>query len=289
MFRRALAATLIVLMLTSHFNATLALKVCATGEADALTALKFMEEELEKGKIPSGSITEASFIIPEGFPIEPAKKLWLFAAQLISMGCSDEEIRRAIREANDTLALPAQISYELKDYTIIPKYEEIRVDRNNEGGISVQVPYLAVDNRGNEVDAGSIRYESNRTNLFHILYRYPKKRTYLVRCIDPDAYIFAFIDLGTGEVFNKTARVNIGLFSNMSQGYFTEGFLIAVPGHFEEVREAVGSQVSEFRVLLPAYDPIVVDTSISSTRVGIGDTITITAQIRNPQEIRGSY
>jgi len=83
--------------------------------------------------------------------------------------------------------------------------------------------------------------------------------------------------------------MKIGLFSNLSQGYFVENLLIAVPGHFEETREAVESQVSEFRVLLPAYDPIIVDTSISSTKVGIGDTITITAQIRNPQETMGNY
>ncbi len=125
-------------------------------------------------------------------------------------------------------------------------------------------------------------YESNGTNIFHILHRYPKKRTYLVRCIDPDSYAFTVIDLETGKIFNKTARMKIGLFSNLSQGYFAENFLITVPGHFEDTREVVGSQVSEFRVLLPAYDPIIVDTSISSTKVGIGDTITITAQIRNP-------
>ncbi|MEM3448873.1 MAG: hypothetical protein QXU11_06855 [Thermoproteota archaeon] len=111
----------------------------------------------------------------------------------------------------------------------------------------------------------------------------------MVRRVDPCSYTLTFIDLDTGEVFNKTAKMNIGLFSNVSQGFFFESFPVAVPGHFEDVREAVQSQTSEFRVLLPAHDPIVVDTSISSTRVGTGDVITITARIRNPQEIRGNY
>jgi hypothetical protein len=289
MLRKALAATLMALILASHFGATLTLRVYATGETDASTALKFMEEELEKGKIPSSSVTEACFIIPEGFPVNLAQKLWFFIAQLVSMGCSEEEIRRTIRGANDTLKLPARIDYGLKDYTIIPKYEEIYISRNYDGNISVEIPYKVVGNDGNEKDVSSIKYKSNGTNVFHILCRYPKKRTYLVRRIDPDSYTFTFIDLETGKVFNKTARMKIGLFSNLGQGYFAENFIIAIPGHLEETHEVVESQVSEFRVLLPAYDPIVVDTSISSTRVGIGDTITIAAQIRNPQDIRGSY
>jgi len=289
MFRKALTIILIALILTSHFSIALILRVHAIEETDALTALKFIEEELEKGKVPSSSITETCFTIPEGFPVELAQRLWFFIAQLVSMGFSEEEICQIINEANNTLKLPARIDYELKDYAIIPEYEKLYVRKNNDGSVSVEIPYKVVDNNRSERDANSIKYESNGTNVFHVLRRYPKKRTYLVRCIDPDSYTFTFIDLEIGKVFNKTARMNVGLFSNVSQGYLIENFLVAVPGHFEETHEVVQSQVSEFRVLLPAYDPIIVDTSISSTRVGIGDVITITAQIRNPQEIRGSY
>jgi hypothetical protein len=288
-FRKTSTIALMLLILTSHFNVVITPRLHGAGEADALTALKFIEGELEKGKIPSSSITEACFTIPEGFPVELAQRLWFFIAQLVSIGSSEEEMQRTIKSANDTLKLPTRIDYGLKDYTIIPEYEKICVRRSNDGGVSVEIPYRVVDTNGNVKDASSIRYESNGTNIFHILHRYPKKRTYLVRCIDPDSYAFTFIDLETGKIFNKTARMKIGLFSNLSQGYFVENFLITVPGHFEETREAVESQVSEFRVLLPAYDPIIVDTSISSTKVGIGDTITITAQIRNPQETMGNY
>jgi len=289
MLRKASATILIILILTSNFSAALTFRVYAAEETDASTALKFIEGELEKGEVPSSSITEACFTIPEGFPVELAQRLWFFIAQLVSIGSLEEEIRRTIKGANDTLKLPARIDYWLKDYTIIPEYEKIYVRRGSDGSVSVEIPYKVVDKNGNEKDASSIKYESNGTNVFHILRRYPKKRTYLVRCIDPDSYAFTFIDLETGKIFNKTARMKVGLFSNLSQGYFAENFLVAVPGHFEETREVVKSQVSEFRVLLPAYDPIVVDTSISSTKVGIGDTITITAQIRNPQDIRESY
>jgi len=289
MLKRISALALIVLVLTSHFGIALTFAGYGAEETDALTALRLIEEELKKGKIPSGSITEACFTIPEGFPAELAQRLWFFIAQLVSMGFSEEEMRRTIKGANDTLKLPARIDYELKDYIIIPEYEKIHIRRSNDGSVSVEIPYRAVDKKGNEKDVSSIRYESNGTNVFHVLYRYPKKRTYLIRLVDPDSYTFTFINPETGEIFNKTARIKIGLFSNISQGYFVENFLVAVPGHFEDTREVVQSQVSEFRVLLPAYDPIAVDTSISSTRVGIGDTITITAQIRNPQEIRGNY
>ncbi|MEM4168663.1 MAG: hypothetical protein QXZ66_09855 [Thermoproteota archaeon] len=265
----------------------LTLRVCAE-EVDALTALKEIEEELEKGEIPSGSITEASFIIPEGFPVELAKRLWLFIAQLISTGCSGDEISRAIRDANDTLKLPAKISYELKKYTIIPRYDDIRVIQINDGSVSVEIPYRVIDGYGRDVDASPMKYESNGTNLFHVLYRYPKGRTYLVRAIDSNAYILTLLDLKTGEIFNKTAGINIGLFSNVTQGSFGfESFIVAVPGHFEETRGAVKSQVGEFRVLLPAHDPLVVDTSISPTKVKVGDLVTVSAQIRNPQEARG--
>ncbi|MGB9717715.1 MAG: hypothetical protein ACPL4E_04670 [Thermoproteota archaeon] len=287
--RKILTIALITLMLTSHLDTVLTLRVYAAEETDALTALRLIEEELERGKIPSSSITETCFIVPEGFPVELAQRLWFFTAQLISMGCSEEEIRRTIKEANNTLKLPARIDYELKDYVIILEYEKIHVHRNNDGSVSVEIPYRVVDNSGNEKSVSSIEYESNGTNVFHVLYRYPKKRTYLVRRINPDSYAFTFVDLETGKVFNKTAKMDIGLFSNVSQGYPLGSFLIAVPGHLEEIHEVMESQVSEFRVLLPAYDPVTVDTSISSTKVGIGDTITITAQIRNPQEIRGSY
>jgi len=289
MLKRISALMLIVLVLTSHFSIALTFTGYGAEETDALTSLRLIEEELKKGKIPSGSITEACFTLPEGFPAELSQRLWFFIAQLVSMGFSEEEMRRTIKDANDTLKLPARIDYELKDYSIIPEYEKIHIRRSNDGSVSVEIPYRAVDKKGNEKDVSSIRYESNGTNVFHVLYRYPKKRTYLIRLVDPDSYTFTFIDPETGEIFNKTARIKIGLFSNVSQGCFLENFLIAVPGHFEDTREVVQSQVSEFRVLLPAYDPIAVDISISSTRVGIGDVITITAQIRNPQEIRGNY
>ena len=289
MLRKASAAILAILILTSHFSATLIFRAYGAEETDAPTALKFIEEELRKGKVPSSSITEACFIVPEGFPVELAQRLWFFIAQLVSIGSLEEEIRRTIKSANNTLKLPARIDYDLKDYTIIPEYEKIYVRRGSDGSVSVEIPYKVVGKDGNEKDVSSIKYESNGTNVFHILHRYPKKRTYLVRCIDPDSYTFTFIDLETGKIFNKTARMKIGLFSNLSQGYFVENFVVAVPGHFEETLEAVKSQVSKFRVPLPAYDPIIVDTTISSTRVGIGDTITITARMRNPQETRGSY
>ncbi|MBO3808363.1 MAG: hypothetical protein FGF50_02065 [Candidatus Brockarchaeota archaeon] len=282
--KRILAVIISILLLTSHFDAILHLQ--AYGEEDALTALRSIEEELEKGRIPSGSVTEASFIIPEGFPIELAKRLWLFTAQLVSTGCSENEICQAIVNANDTLRLPTRVCYELKNYTIILKYDGARIIRSNDGSISVEIPYGVVDGLGKDVDASSVKYESNGTSLFHVLYGYPKRRTYLVRAIDPDAYVLTFIDLQTGKVFNKTARISIGLFSNLTQGGLLEGFIIAVPGHFEETREAIVSQVGEFRVLLPAYDPLVVDTSISSTKVKIGDVVTISAQIRNPQETK---
>ncbi|MEM3958134.1 MAG: hypothetical protein QXO47_08025, partial [Thermoproteota archaeon] len=285
MSKKAVAIIISILILASHFEATFLLR--AHGEdKDVSTALREMEEELEKGGIPSGSITEANFIIPEGFPVELAKRLWLFTAQLISTGSSTDEVRRAIIYANDTLRLPARVSYELKNYTIIPEYGRTRVVQHDDGSVSVEIPCRVVDVQGRDVDAGSVKYESNGTSLLHVLHRYPKRRTYLVRAIDPDAYTLTFMDLKTGEVFNKTARISIGLFPNVAQGGFFEGFIIAVPGHFEETRETVVSQVCEFKVLLPAHDPLVVDTSLSQTRVKVGDVITVSAQIRNPQEAK---
>ncbi|MEM2088853.1 MAG: hypothetical protein QXF52_09340 [Thermoproteota archaeon] len=285
MSKKAVAIIISILILASHFEATFLLR--AHGEdKDVSTALRETEEELEKGGIPSGSITEANFIIPEGFPVELAKRLWLFTAQLISTGSSTDEVRRAIIYANDTLRLPARVSYELKNYTIIPEYGRARVVQHDDGSVSVEIPCRVVDVQGRDVDAGSVKYESNGTSLLHVLHRYPKRRTYLVRAIDPDAYTLTFMDLKTGEVFNKTARISIGLFPNVAQGGFFEGFIIAVPGHFEETRETVVSQVCEFKVLLPAHDPLVVDTSLSQTRVKVGDVITVSAQIRNPQEAK---
>ncbi|MEM3424376.1 MAG: hypothetical protein QXI42_01015 [Thermoproteota archaeon] len=285
MSKKAVAIIISILILASHFEATFLLR--AHGEdKDVSTALRETEEELEKRGIPSGSITEANFIIPEGFPVELAKRLWLFTAQLISTGSSTDEVRRAIIYANDTLRLPARVSYELKNYTIIPEYGRARVVQHDDGSVSVEIPCRVVDVQGRDVDAGSVKYESNGTSLLHVLHRYPKRRTYLVRAIDPDAYTLTFMDLKTGEVFNKTARISIGLFPNVAQGGFFEGFIIAVPGHFEETRETVVSQVCEFKVLLPAHDPLVVDTSLSQTRVKVGDVITVSAQIRNPQEAK---
>jgi len=185
MLRKASATILIILILTSNFSAALTFRVYAAEETDASTALKFIEGELEKGEVPSSSITEACFTIPEGFPVELAQRLWFFIAQLVSIGSLEEEIRRTIKGANDTLKLPARIDYWLKDYTIIPEYEKIYVRRGSDGSVSVEIPYKVVDKNGNEKDASSIKYESNGTNVFHILRRYPKKRTYLVRCIDP--------------------------------------------------------------------------------------------------------
>ncbi|MEM2058074.1 MAG: hypothetical protein QXO76_07495, partial [Thermoproteota archaeon] len=89
---------------------------------------------------------------------------------------------------------PVRISYELKNYVIILKYDEVRVIRSNDGSISVEIPYKVVDGSGKDIDASSIKYESNGATLFHVLHRYPKKRTYLVRVIDPNAYTLTFFE-----------------------------------------------------------------------------------------------
>jgi uncharacterized membrane protein len=50
MLRRTLAIILIALILTSHFSIALTLRVYAVEGTDALTVLKFIEEELARAE-----------------------------------------------------------------------------------------------------------------------------------------------------------------------------------------------------------------------------------------------
>ena len=62
--------------------------------------------------------------------------------------------------------------------------------------------------------------------------------------------------------------------------WFIGNPIIAVPGHYEEVKTLVPEHEESYRVLFPPYDPIIIEgwvvtTSVSSTSLSVGETLQI--------------
>jgi hypothetical protein len=258
------------------------------GELDAFL------RELQAGIPPEGALADREFVIPEGFPVEAAKEIWHSVALLVSCGASDEEVREALALLDKRVKLPGEIKMGDDNFTI--RYDQARVGWEDDGRVFVDIPIETPLLGGVSANMVHIRSIAVSGRL-HLVYRITEERLYRLRRRLEGYYRISYRDLETGKNYSVVSRLTLGVYpefgistgasgseippgSIFNFGKYTPGFLVAVPGHYEDVDALVPEHYEKFKVLFPAYDPVlytgwIVDTSISSSNVELHDVLTI--------------
>ncbi|MEM3746596.1 MAG: hypothetical protein QXN67_03875, partial [Thermoproteota archaeon] len=156
-----------------------------------------------------------------------------------------------------------------------------------------------------------------------LVYNVTETRWYRVRRRIEGLYNITYLDLETGETHNVLTSLSLGVypefgiaggpaqpsFPSFLLKYFpgyanlttippgttidfsrsTPSFLVAVPGHYEDVDVLVPEHEEKFRVLFPAYDPVwltgwIIETSLSSSNVEAGDILEV-SYVATPESI----
>ncbi|MEM2550308.1 MAG: hypothetical protein QW689_07845 [Nitrososphaerota archaeon] len=138
-------------------------------------------------------------------------------------------------------------------------------------------------------------------------------RKYRVWRLEPGWYTYTLVNLEANKSYTALSRiygealsvedVQPGGFHGLPEFEFTRwgwlhdsGPVIAIPGHYEDVSVVIPQQEVKYRVLFPAYDPVVVDgggwgwvvyTNISSTSVTVGETLEVSysASYKPPEPV----
>jgi hypothetical protein len=258
------------------------------GELDAFL------RELQAGIPPEGALADREFVIPEGFPVEAAKEIWHSVALLVSCGASDEEVREALALLDKRVKLPGEIKMGDDNFTI--RYDQARVGWEDDGRVFVDIPIETPLLGGVSANMVHIRSIAVSGRL-HLVYRITEERLYRLRRRLEGYYRISYRDLETGKNYSVVSRLTLGVYpefgistgasgseippgSIFNFGKYTPGFLVAVPGHYEDVDVLVPEHYEKFKVLFPAYDPVlytgwIVDTSISSSNVELHDVLAI--------------
>ncbi|MEM4168702.1 MAG: hypothetical protein QXZ66_05600 [Thermoproteota archaeon] len=281
---------LVVLVLSLELNSILLFKrVSAQPEEFA----RKLEEHLGRA-IPEDLLAEeCEYIVPDGFNTALAERLWRDFSFHVSAGYTTEELRSRIRKlyGNNSLVNATLSTGE----AIVLNLSGISVERSREdGSVSIRIP---VASKGN---LSYTRYNFTKAAGFYEVWNNTLVRKYRVWRREAGWYTYDMRFLETNrsvkilsriwgveenETFRGFRRVEwtpetgeIPIVSYSLGGVMEESIMVAIPGHYEDVRIVVPEQKRSFKVLFPAYDPLilfgwVVTANISSTSLSVGETL----------------
>jgi len=282
----------VLVVLSYEWNVAVANRVLVEGllaasPEDVDRELAFIKGQLEEGTPPEGPLMERSYVIPEGMSAEEADRLWVAIAPLVSLGCEGEEVA-AISE-NLTGLLPREVEVGGRNVTV--DYSRLRITRDMKTGeVDVELPLLC---------NGSFRlleYNTTGAERLHKVYNVTEFRSYRVVKRAEGFYEVTYMDLESHLNYSVVTRLSVGAYPGYSLAGEEGGpfkpsewgmlmpelshVLVAVPGHYEEVRTLVPAQEKRVRVLFPAYDPAIahgwfIETQASSTALSVGEVLTI--------------
>jgi hypothetical protein len=221
----------------------------------------------------SDPVRECEYVAPEGFNASMAERLWRIVGSRVSMGVSEGEIRGVLQNATSSGS------------SGMLNVTGTMVEKHRDGSVKVKIP-VSSDKPLNYTYFNStdvrILYEVwNETLVRHYeVERYTGLYRYVVR------------DIETGVVFDFVSRLGVSPFPGFALEnvmlvhpeenwpWFLGNPIIAIPGHYEEVKTIVPEHEESYRVLFPAYDPIIIEgwvvtTSVSSTSLSVGETLEI--------------
>jgi len=282
---------LIILALSLEFNSILLIRrVSAQPEEFA----KKLEEYLGKAVPEELLAEECEYVVPEGFNNTFAERLWRDMGLYVSAGCTTEELRGDLRKTygnsslvNATLSNGAVVALNISGVTI---------ERNlDDGSVAIRIPVASSGN------LSYVKYNFTKAAGFYEAWNKTLVREYRVWRREPGWYKYAMNFLETNrsveivskiwgsvsetsfrrvERFEQTSETGEIPIVSLLYGVVMESMIVAIPGHYEDVRIIVPEQKVNYRVLFPAYDPFipegwVVTTNISSTSISVGETLQI--------------
>ncbi|MBO3754566.1 MAG: hypothetical protein FGF53_06815, partial [Candidatus Brockarchaeota archaeon] len=267
---RVLGSVLILLVLSTCFTPSLLVSRVLAQGGDYEAFLSRLEAYL-KDAMPSESdpVKECEYIVPEGFDASQAERLWRVFASNVSMGCSEQDLRREVENlySNSTVTLNVNGSPVLLNLT------GLRVEKPDDGSVRIKIP---VESRA--------RLNYTYFNATGVTVIYEAWNETLVRLYEVERYtgLYRYVvkNLEKNVVFDIVSRLTIGFFpEEMSVGrimlahpekdwpWFLGNPIIAVPGHYEDVRMVVPEHEENLTVLFPGYDPAYAEGWIVSTGV----------------------
>jgi len=221
----------------------------------------------------SDPVRECEYVAPEGFNASMAERLWRIVGSSVSMGASEEEIRGVLQNATSSGS------------SGMLNVTGTMVEKPGDGSVKVKIPVssdkLLNYTYFNSTDVRMLYEVWNETLVrYYGVERYTGLYRYVVK------------DIETGVVFDFVSRLGVSPFPGFALEdimlvhpeenwpWFLGNPIIAIPGHYEEVKTLVPEHEESYRVLFPAYDPIIIEgwvvsTSVSSTSLSVGETLQI--------------
>ncbi|MBO3842914.1 MAG: hypothetical protein FGF48_10970, partial [Candidatus Brockarchaeota archaeon] len=242
---------------------------------------------------------ECEYVVPEGFNLSFAERLWRDFSLHVSAGYTTDELRSNVERLHDSPLINATLS---NGETITLNLSGISIERSLENGsVSIKIPVILKSN------LSYARYNFTKKAGFYEAWNKTLVREYRVWRREQGWYNYTFEDLETNKSFTVVSRIwgeasrveeywleglrKIGggawnepvrylpFFEYTKWGWLrTSGPVIAVPGHYEDVRVIYPEHERSFKVLFPAYDPIIIEgwiihVNISSTSLNVGETL----------------
>ena len=307
---RRIASILLILILLITENASILVNPGETLEQPAAVELDTIIREIELGVPPEGPLSDREFLMPEGVSIDDVKNLWRIAAPFVSHGADDDDIRNAFASLGETIRLPDAVRIGNDSFPI--RYDKAYVERNGFGQVLIHIPIDVP--LFQTLPAWLHVYSWAIGGKQRLVYNVTETRWYRVRRRIEGLYNITYLDLETGETSSVLSSLSLGVYPEFGiageppqpsfppgllkyfPGYAnlttippgtmidfsraTPSFLVAVPGHYEDIDVLIPEHEEKFRVLFPAYDPVwltgwLVETSLSSSNVEAGDILEV--------------
>jgi hypothetical protein len=274
--RKSAGILLIYLALSIEFAPSLVFQRVLSQQNGYEALLSRLEEYLMDILPPeSMPVEECEYVAPDGFNASYAERLWRIVSPLVSMGSPIDKIRSMLQNSTPGEA----------DGSILLDFNNTRVEKNRDGSVTVRIP-VASEKPLNYTYCNSIGVRILYEAWNETLVRYYGVERYT------GLYRYVVKDIETGVVFDFVSRLGVSPFPGFAledimllhpEGnwpWFLGNPIIAVPGHYEEVKTLVPEHEESYRVLFPAYDPIIIEgwvvsTSVSSTSLSVGETLQI--------------
>jgi len=258
---------------------------------EAFSSFLWRLEGYLRDAMPSESapMNESEYVIPEGLNPSQAEEVWRRLGPYVSMGFSRDDLRHLLN---------ASISVGLADGSVaVLNFSALDVERPPDGSVRVKVPIIC------NGSLKYLRYNSTNLRVLYDVWNETLVRYYRVERFS-GLYSYTLRDLRTGKEYSIRSRLQAGVFSseflgaNVTEiievpnwGLAIHGLsswvgvtsttpVVAVPGHYEDLKVLVPEHEKKFKVLFPAYDPAVyegwlVDVELSSTSLAVGEVLRV--------------
>ena len=224
----------------------------------------------------SDPIKECEYIIPDGFNASTAERLWRIVGPLVSMGASRENITSVLEK-------DSQNGFQTGGFFL--NFSSTIVEKHEDGSVMVKTPVVS------SKPLNYTHYNSTGVKMLYEAWNETLVRLYMVER-RTGLYRYVIKDVEEGVVFSIVSRLTVNVYPEPEVGkimlfhpeenwpWFLGNPIIAVPGHYEEVKTLVPEHEESHRVLFPAYDPVIVEgwiihTTVSQTSLTLGGTLEI--------------